>query len=166
MRTALLLCLAACGSPFTSATSPEGGIRHEAGEAGEAPETGSDVRVGHHPHEAGLPETAPPVDTGTDTSAPVDSGHDSGHEDDAGCTDMPPMTDVTWCSPIPAAYCIVNTTGGVTDYPGVTPAGCRCASTYTCACVEAMTDPCGGHGAFVSCSYQAGPPGPLRVICH
>jgi hypothetical protein len=154
-----MLALAACGgAPF------------EAGLLG-APDAG----------DAGAAETAEP-DTGAVEAGAVDSGApDSGDAGDAGaapdaeaghdaaptCTPLPAIgtyscaeqARYTACNP--SDFCAYDTGPAVGSPWGechTIPAACRCAETYTCACVLAQFGPavCPAGTVYASCAVVNG----------
>ena len=159
MRHLLPFCLlltAACGSPFETLPT------HHDDPGGDAADDHNVVAddAGHH-REAGRVEREAGVEAGSDAPPPpadagdagadspvvvVDAGHDAGHDAphdapppppvDAGCTpfvaggpnscgDKPPVTFCTY-------YEDTSSYGAPT-----TPEACRCATTFTCACLYA-----------------------------
>lgn len=143
--TLLFLFLVACGGePFelSAAVMPDadtadgGGVtRHDAAVEGSIDAFTADVI----PHDALTADVSAFADVAADTFV---------------CTPYPTASFpcIDGVSPVdaPARYCVAFATTS-TASPAWTPAACQCATTYTCACIEAA----GGGDAIC----QAGAPG-------
>jgi hypothetical protein len=157
------LLVAACGAPF-EANIPDARELVEGGGAdvvlptldGNPPEGGADV-LGMHEPDAGHRKDA----EREGGAAPLEaSAHDAAERDapvEAAC--VLALSAPTICDGITAADYCVQVDDGEEYFQAPAPAECQCASSYTCACVDVLPDPCNGHGTYAhACFMQGGVP--------
>jgi hypothetical protein len=141
------------------------------------PDAGHDAAYDASPLEASAPEAAPDVvhvDAGLEASTPEAAPYDA----PATCTPLvqvtsvgPPATACN-CSPsvVSGGRCTALGTGlywaskpGTCDYTSV-PSVCKCAESYSCACLLSSGNPCAFiSGSVASCDDTTGTP---IVTCH
>ena len=154
----LALVLAACGSPFASSLDGDAGPRLEGGggrpDRGELPGLDGAGLDGAGDDVGDAAAVGDARGGATDAEDGSSSKRDAAPpSEDAGCVLAAP--EPTICDGVTAAtYCLQI--GGDTYATAPTPPACQCASSYDCACVEALPDPCDGRGTFLGCFMESG----------
>jgi hypothetical protein len=146
------LFAAACGGSFSPIDDGEAGAVREGGAVDRAPDPSDASRGDAARPEAGPSDAAPSSDAAAEAQA-LDAGpKDAAKVTPDACALAAPEPSI--CDGITAAsYCVQV---GDTYSQAPTPPACQCATSYTCACVEELSDPCDGHGKLVGCFMEEG----------